>query len=495
MSSICFNPHCPTPTDAENIAKSHCQSCGTSLLLGDRFRNLQILNHSQFSLTSEVLDLENNVTKILKILVSQHPRAKALFEQEAYVLQTINHKGIPKIEPDGCFVSQDRGWLLNRSCIVMEKIEGISLAQWLQQDSPQFLSNQQTHHWLVQLTEILEQLHTQAFFHRDLKPSNILLKPDGQLVLIDFGAAREITETYLSKVGGGQDLTCIGTPGYTPPEQLEGMALPQSDFFALGRTLVHLLTQKHPLELPKHPKTGELMWRDEAPELSKDLGDFIDRMMAHFPGHRPANIQVIQQQLEKISQRLPSLYPQKNISFLQGKIKSIKRNLSILPSSSRAIFNLKWFIPVFLSIGAFTMLMNRLLIPSISVAKRSTIPVSCQNIACINRDAVDNHCQQDVQSITSNVGNFRQSKNYLKAYKIELRYSKACQSTWVRDESPAKSVHYVEDLLGKRYGTSIIPIDGNPNHYSDMGPGQGIKIRACAQPPSEKVTCTSFVQL
>jgi hypothetical protein len=56
-------------------------------------------------------------------------------------------------------------------------------------------------------------------------------------------------------------------------------------------------------------------------------------------------------------------------------------------------------------------------------------------------------------------------------------------------------VHYVEDYLGKRYGTSIIPIDGNPNHYSDMGPGQGTKVRACAQPPSEKVTCTSFVQL
>lgn len=493
--SHCFNPSCPTPKDPENIAKSHCPHCGTALVVGDRFRNLKILSHSQFALTSEVVDIETNVKKILKVLVHNDPRAKTLFAQEAQILQDICHKGIPKIEPDGYFISQDKGWLLKRPCIVMEKIEGISLAQWLAQDVCHRLSNEQAHHWLMQLTEILEQLHTQSFFHRDLKPSNILLKPDGQLVLIDFGAAREITETYLSKVGGGQDLTCIGTPGYTPLEQMEGIALPQSDFFALGRTIVHLLTQSHPLELPKNAQTGELMWRNAAPEISKALADLIDQMMAHLPGHRPANTQILQQRLERLLPKSQSSPLSRALPRFSLKALFLKPTFLNVQKSVPSLIHLRWAIPLLFSVGVLATITNRLLVPSPSVAKKTAVPVLCQNRSCINRDAVDNHCNPDVQTITSNVGNFRKSKNYLKAYKIELRYSKACQSTWARDEAPAKSVHYVEDQSGKRYGTSIIPVDGSPNHYSDMGPGQGTKVRACAKPPNEKVTCTSFVEL
>ena len=69
-----------------------------------------------------------------------------------------------------------------------------------------------------------------------------MLRPNGQLVLIDFGTAREATITYLAKVGAGYQITGIVSAGYTPPEQQNFQAVPQSDFFALGRTFVYLLT-------------------------------------------------------------------------------------------------------------------------------------------------------------------------------------------------------------------------------------------------------------
>lgn len=61
------------------------------------------------------------------------------------------------------------------------------------------------------------------------------------------------------------------TPGYMPPEQIDGVALPQSDFFALGRTFINLLTGKHPQELPKNPDTGQLIWRESAPHITESL--------------------------------------------------------------------------------------------------------------------------------------------------------------------------------------------------------------------------------
>ena len=88
-----------------------------------------------------------------------------------------------------------------------------------------------------------------------------MCKPNGQLVLIDFGTAREVSATYFAKVGQGGNVTGIVSPGYTPPEQTNGKAVPQSDFFALGRTFVYLLTGKPPTAFPENPRTGRLMWR------------------------------------------------------------------------------------------------------------------------------------------------------------------------------------------------------------------------------------------
>jgi tetratricopeptide (TPR) repeat protein len=153
------------------------------------------------------------------------------------------------------------------------------------------LSQAQALDWIKQILEILTEVHQRGFFHRDIKPSNIILKPNGKLALIDFGTAREVTPTYFAKLGSNDEydseLTQIISVGYTAPEQIKGRAVPQSDFYALGRTIVHLVTRKHPCDLPYDNDRECLKWRDQAQQISKPVADFIDELMAASPEDRP----------------------------------------------------------------------------------------------------------------------------------------------------------------------------------------------------------------
>jgi eukaryotic-like serine/threonine-protein kinase len=154
----------------------------------------------------------------------------------------LQHPGIPKVENDGYFIYFPRNSQTPLHSLVMEKIEGMNLEEYLVEKQLQPIHERTAIKWLRQLTEILHSIHQQQYFHRDIKPPNIMLKPDGQLALIDLGTAREVTQTFMQKLEG-QQVTGIISAGYTPPEQMNGKAVPQSDFFALGRTFVYLLTR------------------------------------------------------------------------------------------------------------------------------------------------------------------------------------------------------------------------------------------------------------
>jgi serine/threonine protein kinase len=161
------------------------------------------------------------------------------------VLGQIEHAGIPKIET---YVHHnlENGTMLHG--IIMQKIEGLNLEQWIKQRDRKPIAQKRAITWLKQLVDILTVVHRNKYFHRDIKPANIMLSPSGQLVLIDFGTAREATHTYLAKIGGVQGITSISSMGYTAPEQEKGFAVPQSDFYALGCTMIHLVTGKYPLD-------------------------------------------------------------------------------------------------------------------------------------------------------------------------------------------------------------------------------------------------------
>jgi ABC-type branched-subunit amino acid transport system substrate-binding protein len=305
--NYCIKPNCPNFDDSAN--QSTCPNCGPEILLQGRYRVIQRLGNGSFGQIFEVEDVrgdtseEGGTRKVLKVLRTDYPPAVRLFQREAKVLSQLEHPGVPRVEPDGYFKS----WLQDSTeplhCLVMEKINGINLQECLKNRNNQPIDQEQAIAHLKQLALILEQIHQQRYLHRDIKPSNIMLRPNGQLVLIDFGAVREATQTYLQRLQNSQQGsgTVIISPGYTPPEQAIGQAvLPQSDFYALGRTFVHLLTGKHPIDTHNDSQTNPLNWRNSAPHVSREFADLIDWLMAYNSENRPENARLILQRLQEI---------------------------------------------------------------------------------------------------------------------------------------------------------------------------------------------------
>ncbi|MGR3279304.1 protein kinase domain-containing protein [Acaryochloris marina NIES-2412] len=313
--SYCIHPFC---TERYNVDDPEtCQECGSPLLIDGRFRlirPIRPLDDNSPSEVFEVIDVPGNrihppgTHKILKVLISQKEKYVELMDREAHILKVLKHPGIPNVYIDDYFTVKPEGFRLTLHCLAIEKIDGVDLREWLDEHGK--VSQSTAIDWLIQIIEILSVVHEKNYFHRDIKPSNIMLKPDGKLVLIDFGAVRDVTETYLTKIHGenkkggllDRDTTLVRTIGYSPPEQIRGRALPQSDFYALGRTMIHLVTGEHPRTLPEDPDTGLLVWRDLAPQIDKPLKDYIDELNAVLPGKRPHNAQVILQYLQN---RLP----------------------------------------------------------------------------------------------------------------------------------------------------------------------------------------------
>jgi serine/threonine protein kinase len=305
--SFCINPRCPKPVN--NDTTVFCESCGSELLLQGRYQVLQKLGKGGFGVTYEVRNTRSNRPEVLKVLTANHPKSVELFRQEAMVLSKLRHSGIPLVEQNSYFTYFPRDSQEPVHCLVMEKIVGMDLEQYLAKRGHQPIEQQQAIDWLKELAGILEQVHQQEFFHRDIKPSNIMIRSTGGLVLIDFGTARQVTETVVNQRG---EVTGIISPGYTPFEQINNNAVPQSDFFALGRTFVKLLTGKSPLDREIYDRANdEVRWRQVAPQVSKPFADFIDELMAYKPNKRPANTQVILQRLVVIETNInsPDLLP------------------------------------------------------------------------------------------------------------------------------------------------------------------------------------------
>lgn len=292
----CINPQC-SQRQEPNTA-TDCQSCHTTLLVNNRYRlvrPLRTLDRAHpYGEIFEVEDIEDDKTlKVLKVLKNNCPKLVELFRQEAKLLIDLKHPGIPRAE-EQFTLSLSNGQELH--CLVMEKIEGQNLEQWLEQNGQ--ISQVLAIDWLEQLAKILDFVHQNQLFHRDIKPSNIMRTPDGQLVLIDFGTARRVTQTVIN----GQNVTVVYSEGYTAPEQLEGKAKPQSDFYALGRTFVHLLTATYPNDLPRNPQTGSLVWRPSEQQVSILLADFIEQLMMGSWQRRPKNTDEILRRIKEIKQ-------------------------------------------------------------------------------------------------------------------------------------------------------------------------------------------------
>jgi len=297
----CINPDCRQRENPDNL--ECCQACGTPLLIENRYRLIFPLRPLSPRGQAEVFEVEDlgveaangERNKVLKLLAKNDETLVRLFKQEAKILNELDHTGIPKIQLGDSYFTLSLPRTSKRlHCLVMEKIEGENLHDWVEENGP--VSQEQALNWLKQLVDILHYLHQHKYFHRDIKPSNIMRRPNGQLVLIDFGTVREMTQTYLVKIGSNREITGVYSAGYTPVEVIQGKAAPQSDFYALGRTFVYLLTGKPPFDLPE--EAGKLNWRDSAPQVLRPLADWIDYLMASSPDQRPQDTSFILERLE-----------------------------------------------------------------------------------------------------------------------------------------------------------------------------------------------------
>jgi serine/threonine protein kinase len=300
--SLCINPECKKIHNSDTLI--FCQECGSELLLDGRYRVVKELGQGGFGTTYEILDL-NSCPWVLKVLIDNHPKYVELFKQEAQVLGILNHPGIPKTDLDGYFIYFPVGREEPLHCLVMEKIEGLNLNEYIKQRGNLPIKPKRALRWLAELALLLEQVHNKNFFHRDIKPSNIMLRSNGCLALIDFGTAREVTQSYLQKMVEGE-ITQVITQGFTPIEQARGKAVLQSDFYALGGTMIYLLTAQNPVTFYDSIKE-KLIWDSAVPDIAPEFVDLIDRMMAFSPAKRPSDSRAIFQEAIKIDSSLQVL--------------------------------------------------------------------------------------------------------------------------------------------------------------------------------------------
>lgn len=223
-------------------------------VLNTRFQLKEPLNSNSVRQTWLAEDLKYKdkvVVKLLALSGSMDWEDLKLLEREAQILQQLDHPHLVRYR-DYFAVNSLNPWF----CLVTEYVPGVSLKQRLEKNQ-KFTPTQIQ--WIgMEVLEILNYLHrlNPPVLHRDIKPSNLIWGTDNHIHLIDFGCVQIQPRTP------GATFTVVGTYGYTPIEQFGGEAVPASDLYALGATLVHLLTGISPAELPQ--ENLQIQFRDRA---------------------------------------------------------------------------------------------------------------------------------------------------------------------------------------------------------------------------------------
>jgi serine/threonine protein kinase len=222
---------------------------------------------------------ERVIVKLLPFSPQLHWDDLKLFEREAQVLKHLNHPSIPKYR-DYFSTKPSNNGELPWFGLVQDYIPGDCLQQLLNKDKR--FTEAGVKEIAIQLLEILIYLHqlSPAVLHRDIKPSNIIWGKNRQVYLVDFGAVQEKAKAE------GATFTVVGTGGYAPPEQLWGKAVPASDLYALGATLIHLLTGTAPVDLPQHQM--RLQFRDKV-SLTPSFAHWLESLTHPDPELRFSN--------------------------------------------------------------------------------------------------------------------------------------------------------------------------------------------------------------
>lgn len=251
-------------------------------LLGGRYQVIRRLGSGGFSRTFLVADLHrpNHPQCVIKQLKLPHQdtgtleMARRLFDTEARVMYQLSHH--PQVPTLLAHFEEKREFYL-----AQEYIEGQTLDRQIKEGDP--WPQERVMALLEELLAILAFVHAQQVIHRDIKPANLIRRRDGRLVLIDFGAVKQVSNApAVDPETGATNLTVsIGTQGYMPNEQYAGKPRFSSDVYAVGMLGIRALTGIHPKHIDEDPHTSELAWQDHAPGVSTGLAAVLDRMVRY----------------------------------------------------------------------------------------------------------------------------------------------------------------------------------------------------------------------
>jgi len=317
-------------------------------ILSDRYQTKQQLSCSPVRETWLAVDLENSSQVVVKLLTFGAAvgwENLKLFEREASVLKQLEHPQIPKYRNYFCI--DERGlWFV----LVEDYIPGCSFQELLARGRK--FSELEVQDIAKSVLQILIYLHAQnpSVLHRDIKPSNLILGENNSVYLVDFGAVQDHAAV------AGATFTVVGTYGYAPMEQFGGRAVPASDLYSLGTTLIHLVTGISPADLPQ--KDLRLQFSDLV-SISSFLVQWLEYLTEPAPERRP---QTARQALELLELKQPISHSLTKIfqpSDTRIKLKKTFNALSIsIPPIGLNISNLPFilistvFITPFLAVGA-----------------------------------------------------------------------------------------------------------------------------------------------
>lgn len=265
-------PKCHKP----NLRRARfCQHCGHDVILnnaGPRYYITRVIKEGGQGAVFEAIGDDGRIYAVKQMLdrftdPRERDEAVARFEAEAKILERLRHPRIPRVYAD----FKDEGY----HYLAMDFVRGSDLEDIIRRE--RFIPEERALQWADQICDVLEYLHSQKppIIFRDIKPSNIMIEPDGNVKLIDFGIAKVLQPA--------QRGTQIGTPGYAPPEQYQGIATPESDIFSLGATLHHMLTGRDPRDEPPFSFPPVYALR---PTVSKRTSDAIMKALKMKPEER-----------------------------------------------------------------------------------------------------------------------------------------------------------------------------------------------------------------
>jgi DNA-binding response OmpR family regulator len=197
-------------------------------LMDFRYEKLERLGLGSFGEVWKVKDVTTDPPEIFVAKIPLDKKLNAKFEKEARILRGLaGHEGVPKV-----FEMIE---VMNKKVLIQEFIVGKTLYEVIERD----LEDKEVESVVIQLTDVVAHAHELEVIHRDIKPENVMVRPNGTIKLLDFGAAKELKEKEMSA-------TVTGSRPYMAPEQIMGKSQRRSDVWAIGVVMYVLYTGMYP---------------------------------------------------------------------------------------------------------------------------------------------------------------------------------------------------------------------------------------------------------